>query len=189
MSTENTFGVPVKLMSRGNIFGLLASTASNLRNAIVANPSILFGIIVSLYLSQFAYYIFLHPYSKIPGPFLASFSKLWINTRQFRGSWHNDILEVHRQYGPVVRIAPDEVSFVDREALKTLYGHGTGTKKVVEDPRESRGAQVIDCLNSFTEPVVQSMGYTRRTSQVSKLVFRDPVEPLIAAKAFSGRET
>ncbi len=94
------------------------------------NPSILFGSIFALYVSQIAYCIFLHPLHHVPGPFLASFSKLWINIRHFRGTYHNDILEVHRQYGPVVRITPNEVSFVDREALKVLYSVSTGTRKV-----------------------------------------------------------
>jgi hypothetical protein len=130
MNADNTSNVPVTLIRRGGILGPLTSTPSNIRDAITENPSILFGIFLSLYLSQIAYYIFLHPYSSIPGPFLASFSKLWITIRYFRGTWHNDILDIHRQYGPVVRIAPDDVSFVDRQAMKTLYGHGTGTKKV-----------------------------------------------------------
>lgn len=40
--------------------------------------------------------------------------------------WHDDILELHERYGPVVRIAPNEVSFVDKAALVQVYGHSTG---------------------------------------------------------------
>ena len=132
MSALDTFGKLNPSVIQGNIFRTLASIASDFRDIVATNLSISIGIGVSLYLSQIAYYIFLHPYSKIPGPFLASFSKLWVTRRYFRGSWHDDVLELHRRYGPVVRITPDQVSFVDRNALKTLYGHGSGTKKVIK---------------------------------------------------------
>jgi cytochrome P450 len=40
------------------------------------------------------------------------------------GTWHDDILALHKKYGRVVRIAPDEVAVVDADAMKKLYGHG-----------------------------------------------------------------
>ncbi|PMD42183.1 hypothetical protein L207DRAFT_377650, partial [Hyaloscypha variabilis F] len=64
----------------------------------------------------------IHPLSKIPGPFSAKFSGVWKNVRYFRSTWHTDILELHDKYGPVVRIAPNEVSFVDATALSAVYG-------------------------------------------------------------------
>jgi hypothetical protein len=72
----------------------------------------------------------LHPLSKIPGPRLARVTGLWRTSRYFRGSWLDDIVELHRTHGPVVRIAPNEVSFVDELALRELYGHGKPSVKV-----------------------------------------------------------
>ena len=72
----------------------------------------------------------LHPLRNVPGPFLAKFSQSWRNIRYFRGSWHEDIVQLHRQYGDVVRIAPNEISFVNVAALKELYGHGKQVLKV-----------------------------------------------------------
>ena len=86
--------------------------------------------IVSLVIfTVIAYRILLHPLSKFPGPFLAKVSGSWRNTRFWRGSWHDDVLELHRAYGPVVRVAPNELSIVDEKALKLLYGHGTKVLK------------------------------------------------------------
>lgn len=34
--------------------------------------------------------------------------------------------------GPIVRIAPNEYSFEDLQAVKTIYGHGTKFAKVRE---------------------------------------------------------
>lgn len=88
------------------------------------------GVIAVTYLLYLAYLAFFHPLHKIPGPFLARFSELWRNIRYFRGSWLEDVVALHQTYGPVVRIAPNEVSFVDGEALKQLYGHGKPSQKV-----------------------------------------------------------
>ncbi|KAH7116309.1 hypothetical protein EDB81DRAFT_610578, partial [Dactylonectria macrodidyma] len=86
--------------------------------------------VVGLFCLDVLYNIFLHPLSSVPGPFLAKFSQAWRNHKYFRGSWHDDTLELHRRYGNVVRIAPGEVSFVDEHALKSLYGHGKHVLKV-----------------------------------------------------------
>ncbi|KAH6670576.1 cytochrome P450 [Halenospora varia] len=94
----------------------------------MAFPPIL-EMLFLLYLTQIIYYLSLHPLHKIPGPFLAQFSSIWKNGRYFRSTWHRDILELHDKYGPVVRIAPNEVSFVDAKALGAIYGHGTTVKK------------------------------------------------------------
>jgi cytochrome P450 len=71
----------------------------------------------------------LHPLASIPGPFTARFTGLWRTYHYFRGTWHDDVLDLHQTYGRVVRIAPNEVSVVDGETLKKLYGHGKPAKK------------------------------------------------------------
>jgi hypothetical protein len=76
------------------------------------------------------YRLYFHPLAKIPGPFFARCSSLWQNWCYWRGTWYVDILEVHEKYGPVVRINSAEVSFVDAEALKRIYGHSNPCKKV-----------------------------------------------------------
>lgn len=97
--------------------------------SVVSFPKI--ALLVALAIAANSFYnVFLHPLRKIPGPFLAGLTELWRTTRYGRGQWHDDILDLHRQYGPVVRVSPNEVSFVDREALEQVYGHSTGTKKV-----------------------------------------------------------
>jgi len=69
------------------------------------------------------YRVFFHPLSHIPGPPFAKLTHLWQTKSYFTGNWHNDVLQIHEKYGPVVRISPDEISFVDGYALKRLYGH------------------------------------------------------------------
>lgn len=93
-------------------------------------PAICIFAVTGIYIVQIIYHIFFHPLRKVPGPFLSRFSEIWRNIRYFRGSWHDDIVQLHQKYGNVVRIAPNEVCFVDAPALKALYGLGKKVSKV-----------------------------------------------------------
>ena len=77
------------------------------------------------------YRVFFHPLAHIPGPFFAKLTHLWQTKSYFTGQWHSDVLKIHEKYGPVVRISPDEISFVDGDAMKRLYGHVKPCTKVV----------------------------------------------------------
>lgn len=39
------------------------------------------------------------------------------------GQWPYEVHEFHKKYGPVVRVAPGELSYTDSKALKPIYGH------------------------------------------------------------------
>jgi hypothetical protein len=78
------------------------------------------AVIAFVILATVVYRLFFHPLAGIPGPLLARCSTLWQNWRYFHGTWHADILRVHEKYGPVVRISPYEVSFIDADALKRV---------------------------------------------------------------------
>jgi hypothetical protein len=41
---------------------------------------------------------------------------------------------MHLKYGPVVRIAPDELAYIDSEAWKDIYGQRPGKEEVPKDP-------------------------------------------------------
>ncbi|KIW22463.1 uncharacterized protein PV07_12347 [Cladophialophora immunda] len=45
---------------------------------------------------------------------------MWVIALQ-RGSLHRDLLRLHNKYGPVVRTAPDELSYIDAQAWKDIY--------------------------------------------------------------------
>lgn len=88
------------------------------------------GTLVAWKVLQIFYRLYLHPLSKIPGPPLAKVTELWRTSRYFNGDWHDDVRRLHKQYGGVVRIAPNEVSVVDIELPNTVYSIAHGTAKV-----------------------------------------------------------
>jgi hypothetical protein len=49
--------------------------------------------------TRLAFIRYFHPLSKIPGPFLASFSKLWIIYHAFGGKQHLVQIKCHEKYG------------------------------------------------------------------------------------------
>lgn len=69
------------------------------------------------------YNITLHPLARFPGPLLYRSTRLATILRTIRGRLPFDILELHKQYGDIVRIAPDELAFAHPEAWHEIYGH------------------------------------------------------------------
>ncbi|KAL1959369.1 hypothetical protein VTO42DRAFT_2172 [Malbranchea cinnamomea] len=68
------------------------------------------------------YNVFLHSLRRYPGP------KLWAATRlpwcwhQYHGRLPGRIADLHVKYGPIVRVAPNEISYTTDTAWKTIYG-------------------------------------------------------------------
>ena len=68
------------------------------------------------------YQRFISDLAKIPGPFAASLSRWWLVKYTRRGDLHRQTLRLHETYGPLVRLAPNEVSVADPSAIKQIYG-------------------------------------------------------------------
>ncbi|KAM0455103.1 hypothetical protein ACHAPV_007994 [Trichoderma viride] len=64
------------------------------------------------------------PLSKIPGPAISKFTTLVLKWKEIHAQRTAYVHQLHLQYGPVVRIAPNEVSFTSWEALKEIYCSG-----------------------------------------------------------------
>lgn len=81
------------------------------------------GIVVSIgyELCWIVYCRTIHPLAHIPGPFLASVSRLWIWICVGQGKLEQIETDLHRKHGHLVRIAPNEVSCTDPDAVKGLY--------------------------------------------------------------------
>ncbi|EFW98568.1 60S ribosomal protein l3 [Grosmannia clavigera kw1407] len=83
-----------------------------------------------LLLGKILYNLFFHPLRKYPGPLVNRASYLGYVYVLMRGDLPQKVLEWHEQYGPVIRIMPDQLSFVKPEAWKDIYGYNTGTEEM-----------------------------------------------------------
>jgi hypothetical protein len=71
------------------------------------------------------YRIFFHPLSSVPGPILARLTKLWLVWHVRKGKSHIFMPNLHKTYGPIVRIAPNEVLVRSEDGVRLAYGAGT----------------------------------------------------------------
>lgn len=73
--------------------------------------------------SKVLFNLFLHANRSFPGPALARATAIEFHWRTLQGTVHTWITNLHAQYGPVVRFAPNELSFIDPGVWKDVYGH------------------------------------------------------------------
>ncbi|KAJ7663454.1 cytochrome P450 monooxygenase [Mycena rosella] len=92
--------------------------------------AVLLGLPAAVVIVHTAIYL-VDPYGirKYPGPFLAKFSDVWLGWVSQQGHRSEVIHEMHKEYGPFMRISPSEVSISDPDALGIVYAHGNGTLK------------------------------------------------------------
>lgn len=77
------------------------------------------------------YRLFVSPLAQIPGPLLAAATS-WYECFYdvYRpGQYVFKIKEMHKRYGPIVRITPREISISDPTFLDTIYTPGPGSKR------------------------------------------------------------
>lgn len=72
--------------------------------------------------------MFFHPLRKFPGPKTWSSSRIPYTLSVLGGKPHEKLLDLHNKYGPIVRIAHNELSIIDPDAWKDIFGHRSGGK-------------------------------------------------------------
>jgi cytochrome P450 len=73
--------------------------------------------------------LYINPKSKIPGPKLYALSKWRLALDDYRGTRTRTIHALHLKHGPIVRIGPDELHCSNLDALRTIYGAGSGFER------------------------------------------------------------
>jgi averantin hydroxylase len=93
------------------------------------------GIFLSRFILQALYNVFLHPLRIYPGPKLWAASAIPIAWNQLTGREVHKVLEMHEKYGPVVRTAPDEVSYANPIVWKEAFAHRQGREEFGKSDR------------------------------------------------------
>ncbi|KAM0501463.1 hypothetical protein ACHAP8_004451 [Fusarium lateritium] len=89
----------------------------------ILSPSLISGVVALL---LFAHIIIrlCSATANVPGPFVSNFTSLVLKWHELNANRTVYIHELHKRYGPVVRVAPNEVSFTSIAAIKEIYGSG-----------------------------------------------------------------
>ena len=93
------------------------------------------GLACLAYLYGLAFYnVYFHPLSRFPGPRSWAVSRLLYVRHLVRGDLVQCTQELHEQYGPVVRLAPNELFFIDAQAWQDIYGFHQGKPNFPKNP-------------------------------------------------------
>ncbi|KAL2850177.1 cytochrome P450 [Aspergillus pseudoustus] len=76
---------------------------------------------MALVLLIVVYNYFFHPLARVPGPWTGAVFPFWSISTLYRRRLNPDLAELHKSYGPVVRVGPNQLSFATIEAQKTVY--------------------------------------------------------------------
>ncbi|GJJ08845.1 hypothetical protein Clacol_003064 [Clathrus columnatus] len=63
-----------------------------------------------------------HPLAKHPGPVICKVTKLWFAWLSYKGKSHLYFRELHKKYGPIVRIGPNELSITEAPLIPHIMG-------------------------------------------------------------------
>lgn len=87
--------------------------------------SIALTFVTCLVISRVIYALFLSPYSHVPGPRICKVTRLWVDLHDIFLRRNQQIYKWHEEYGPIVLIAPGEVSVSSASSTKKIYRAGT----------------------------------------------------------------
>lgn len=85
------------------------------------------SVVVFYLVGVLIYRRYFHPLAAIPGPTIASVTKLY--QTYFAGKYFEHIGRLHGTYGPIVRICPNEIHLSDPELYDKIYYVGTNYTK------------------------------------------------------------
>ncbi|KAL1748379.1 cytochrome P450 [Schizophyllum fasciatum] len=143
------------------------------------------GAACILLLCDCLYTFLLHPLSSYPGPRLAAL------TRWYRayfdllkdGGWLEHLEDLHRQYGPVVRVAASEVPFHHCSAYRDIYSF---SNRFTKDPELYRAFDLPKSSFGQVDPAAakarrDTMGplFSRQGIRKFEFVIQDKVDYLV----------
>lgn len=130
------------------------------------------------------YNIYLHPLSKFPGPRLAAATKIPIAAVSWNGTLSHWLKDLHHRYSTdVVRISPDELSFISPSAWKDLCGHRQGHPSFPKDLGVYAGVDSILTANDADHSRMRrllSHAFSDRALKEQEALIRAQVETLIS---------
>nr|POF12679.1 cytochrome p450 monooxygenase hmp1 [Quercus suber]POF12682.1 cytochrome p450 monooxygenase hmp1 [Quercus suber] len=95
----------------------------------------IFALATAYYIATTVHDVYFGQLSQFPGPRLYAWTRLPLIWAQVRGHDNQFVPSLHAKYGPVVRIAPRELSFANAEAWQDIYGfRKEGQPKLRKDP-------------------------------------------------------
>ncbi|KAI5854530.1 benzoate 4-monooxygenase cytochrome P450 [Durotheca rogersii] len=137
-------------------------------------------LLLALGITKVIYNVFFHPLAAVPGPKLFAISAIPISWSRVRGTSPYKFAELHEEYGPVVRVSPNEVSCAGTTAFKDVYGPRYGKGGPL--PRDTRTAtlkEMFGAVGMFQASVQEHARIRRQLSPAFSEKASREQEPLV----------
>ncbi|RFU30817.1 hypothetical protein B7463_g5524, partial [Scytalidium lignicola] len=85
----------------------------------------IFGLVI--------YRVYFHPLAAFPGPKISAITYIPYLWNLMEGYQIDHVGRLHKEYGDVVRIGPNQLSFTNADAWKDIYGHRQGKPEMDKD--------------------------------------------------------
>ncbi|KAK0634134.1 cytochrome P450 [Immersiella caudata] len=146
-----------------------------------------FSILLSYLLLSTLYTTHLSPLSSIPGPPFWSASRLPFLFSLARGNLSLDLQRLHKEHGPVLRIAPDEVTFSHPDAWRDIFHLSPGKPQFLKHPTWWRPLpgipkSLVWCIDPDEHAFLKrcfAPGYSARAMKVYERVISENVDVLV----------
>ncbi|KAK5655987.1 hypothetical protein OQA88_5125 [Cercophora sp. LCS_1] len=109
-------------------------------------PAIAVSLVALYSLCYTIYNLLFHPLRSYPGPLLWRGTNLGKIRAQLSGGLTNSIHRLHQEYGPVVRVAPGELSYISAQAWKDIYSAQKGVENT--DPNIVYGQSELEMFGA-----------------------------------------
>ncbi|KAH6867607.1 cytochrome P450 [Thelonectria olida] len=139
----------------------------------------LIAAVVIVCVAHALYNVFLHPLRKFPGPLLCRATQLYSQFKFLSGVLQFNIKSWHDTYGPVVRISPNELSFISPQAWRDIYS-------TLTDPNGPAEMQKYDKFYRFAGPGTPDTLFT--ASKKVHVTFRRQINPAFSERALRMQE-
>ncbi|KZT38154.1 cytochrome P450 [Sistotremastrum suecicum HHB10207 ss-3] len=103
------------------------------------------GFSILLFVAKSIHSLLFSPLGHVPGPWYTSFTSLELAIHCLRFQKCEYIQGLFNKYGPVVRIGPNKVAFLDSDSVKIVYGTGRFNKS-----SWYKGVQICDQDHAMT---------------------------------------
>ncbi|KAL2782939.1 cytochrome P450 [Aspergillus keveii] len=143
--------------------------------------AVLFG---TSFVYSVAYNLWFHPLRKVPGPLFAKIFNQYMVPSTLRLRRAQRLEKLHREYGPVVRVAPNEVSIADWKVYREIYS----TKANAKTDEFYAPASFLDHENIFSmrnkaqhaaRRKMQSQPYSQQAVLQNEALIADKAEILV----------
>ncbi|RYP19935.1 hypothetical protein DL765_003083 [Monosporascus sp. GIB2] len=134
-----------------------------------------FASAVAIYFASLSIYrLFFHPLAKFPGPWLAAITRYYEAYYDIvqDGQYTFKIAQLHRKYGPIIRISPYELHVMNPAYFEKLYRH---------DGRWDKYAWAYDAFSAKGATVCTADHYVHKAR-------RAPLSPLFSKAKVAGRQ-